>query len=129
VRRVRPLSGAHGRSQEPDFYRAVFRWDTHVISDTPEFRYTTLKSGADDGGWLAGIMDSAGHLSEDVPAHWATYFGVEDTDATLAKVVELGGLILMPAEDTPYGRLAVAGDVTGARFSLVAPNAAMPARR
>ena len=33
------------------FYRDVFRWDTHAVSDTPEFRYTTLAHG---DGWLAG---------------------------------------------------------------------------
>jgi hypothetical protein len=54
------------------------------------------------------------------------YFGVEDTDAALAKVVDLGGSILMAAEDTPYGRLAAAADPTGARFKLVAANEAMP---
>lgn len=40
-----------------DFYRNVFRWDTHVASDTPEFRYTTMRHGED---WLAGIMDASG---------------------------------------------------------------------
>ncbi len=106
------------------FYRDVFRWDTHVVSDTPEFRYTTLAHGE---GWLAGIMDASGFLPDGVPAHWSVYFGVDDTDAALAKIVSLGGSIVMPAEDTPYGRLAVAADPTGAQFKLVAPNAAMPA--
>ena len=41
---------------------------------------------------------------------------------------ELGGSIVVPAKDTPYGRLATATDPTGAEFKLVAPNAAMPAR-
>ena len=27
------------------FYRDVFKWDTHAVSDTPEFRYTTLGEG------------------------------------------------------------------------------------
>ena len=107
------------------FYRNVFRWDTHVVSDTPEFRYTTLRHGE---GWLAGIMDASGFLPDGVPAHWSVYFGVADTDAALAETVALGGSVLMPAEDTPYGRLAAAADPTGARFKLVAPNAAMPAR-
>jgi predicted enzyme related to lactoylglutathione lyase len=99
------------------FYRDVFRWDTHVVSDTPEFRYTTL--GEDDDA-LAGIMDASGSLPDGVPAHWAVYFGVEDTDAALAKTVELGGAIVVPAADTPYGRLAAATDATGAAFRLVA---------
>ena len=63
-----------------------------------------------------------------VPAHWSIYFGVDDTDAALAQVVDLGGSVLLPAEDTPYGRLAAASDPTGTAFKLVAPNAAMPAR-
>lgn len=107
------------------FFREVFGWDTHVLSDTPELRYTTLKHGE---GWLAGITDASGSLPEGVPAHWSVYFGVEDTDAALATIVELGGSILTAAQDTPYGRLATAADPTGAQFQLVAPNEAMPAR-
>jgi predicted enzyme related to lactoylglutathione lyase len=108
-----------------DFYRNVFRWDTHVASDTPEFRYTTL-AHADE--WLAGIMDATGFLPDGVPAHWSVYFGVDDADATLARIVDLGGTIVMAAEDTPYGRLATATDPTGAQFKVVAPNEAMPAK-
>ena len=107
------------------FYRDVFRWETHVVGDTQEFRYTTLVHGE---GSLAGIMDASGFLPEGVPAHWSVYFGVEDADAALAKIAELNGSILRPAEDTPYGRLATAADPTGAQFKLVAPNDAMPAR-
>jgi predicted enzyme related to lactoylglutathione lyase len=98
------------------FYRDVFGWDTHVTGDTPEFRYTTLGEG---DGQLAGIMDASAFLPEGVPAHWSVYFAVADTDATLAKIVELGGSVVQPAEDTPYGRLASATDPTGALFKLV----------
>lgn len=107
------------------FYRNVFRWDTHVASDTPDFRYTVQKDGEN---WLAGIIDASGFLPDGVPAHWQVYFGVDDTDATLDKAVELGGSILRPAEDTPYGRIAHVADPTGTAFKLVAPNEAMPAR-
>jgi predicted enzyme related to lactoylglutathione lyase len=107
------------------FYRDVFRWDTGVVSDVPEFRYTTLNHG---DGQLAGVMDASGFLPDGVPAHWSVYFGVDDADATLAKIGKLGGATVQPAEDTPYGRLAVATDATGAQFKLVAPNEAMPAR-
>jgi predicted enzyme related to lactoylglutathione lyase len=98
------------------FYREVFRWDTHVASDVPEFRYTTLGEG---DGRLAGIMDAAAFLPDGVSAHWSIYFGVEDTDAALTKVVDLGGSVVAAAEDTPYGRLAQAADPTGALFKFV----------
>ncbi len=107
------------------FYRDVFGWDTHVVSDTPEFRYTTLRSGEE---WLAGIMDASGFLPQGAPAAWSVYFGVPDADAALARVTSLGGSVVMAAEDTPYGRLATAADPAGAQFKLVAPNEAMPAR-
>jgi uncharacterized protein len=109
----------HTRDYEAsvDFYRKVFRWDAHSMSDTPEFRYTTLGQGE---GQLAGIMDASAFLPAGVPAHWSIYFGVESTDAALEKIVALGGSVVMGAEDTPYGRLATAADTTGALFKLVA---------
>ena len=42
----------------------------------------------------------------------------EPIDALIAKIVELGGTVLEPAADTPYGRLAKAADPTGATFKL-----------
>jgi hypothetical protein len=101
-----------------DFYRDVFHWQIDVMSDTPEFRYATLMP---EDGPLAGIMDASGFLPDGVPASWSVYFAVDDVDASLAKVTELGGSILQPARDTPYGRLATASDTTGATFNLMAP--------
>jgi predicted enzyme related to lactoylglutathione lyase len=99
------------------FYRDVFGWSPHTMSDTPEFRYTTLGEGDDA---LAGIMDGSEFLPEGASAAWSIYFGVEDVDAALERVVELGGSVVRPAEDTPYGRLAQAADPTGTLFKLVA---------
>jgi uncharacterized protein len=98
------------------FYRDVFGWDTHVASDTPEFRYTTLGQGDQQA---AGIMDAAGFLPVGVPAHWSVYVAVEDADAAVATAERLGGRVVMPPEDTPYGRLAQLADPTGALFKVV----------
>jgi uncharacterized protein len=103
------------------FYRDVFGWDTEVVSDTDQFRYTVLRNGEEQ---LAGVMDAAAFLPEGVPAHWSVYFGIADTDAALDQIVALGGTVVQPAEDTPYGRLATAADPTGAQFKLVGPSAA-----
>ena len=97
------------------FYREVFGWDTQTMGDTPEFRYTVMTQGEDQ---LAGIMDASGFLPAGVPANWQIYFASADVDATIARVVELGGSVGQPAEDTPYGRLAQVADPTGAQFRL-----------
>jgi predicted enzyme related to lactoylglutathione lyase len=100
------------------FYTDVFMWDAHTAVDTPELRYTTY--GEADGA-LAGIMDATGFLPDGVPSHWSVYFQTEDADATQAKVEQLGGSVVMPAMDTPYGRLATVADTTGAVFKLQQP--------
>ena len=100
------------------FYRDVFKWDAHVMSDTADFRYTTYGEG---DSALAGIMDAKAFLPDGVPAHWSIYFGVADADAALAKIVSLGGSVLMGVDDTPFGRLAQAADTTGAVFKIVQP--------
>ena len=98
------------------FYESAFEWDTHAASDTPEFRYTTFGKDEDS---KAGIMDAAAASGDGEPSHWRIYFTSDDVDATLARITELGGTIVQGPDDTPYGRLAVADDPTGARFALV----------
>lgn len=112
----------HTRAYQPviDFYASVFGWDVHTMSDTPEFRYSTFGEGE---AARAGIMDDEGHLPPESPPHWAVYFAVADTDASLATAVELGGTAVMDPVDTPYGRVAGVADPTGATFMIVADGA------
>ncbi len=98
------------------FYERVFGWDTHVMSDTDEFRYSTLGAGEDQ---KAGVMDD-GNLPRRA-SHWTVYLRVADVDATVERATELGGSVVMKPEDTPYGRLAVVQDPAGAAFSLMGP--------
>jgi predicted enzyme related to lactoylglutathione lyase len=100
-----------------DFYRTVFGWDTSTLHDTDDFRYTTANHGDDQ---VAGVMDAAAFLPPEVPSHWSVYFAVENADAAITKVTQLGGSVEQPAEDTPYGRLATVADPMGARFKLLA---------
>jgi predicted enzyme related to lactoylglutathione lyase len=101
------------------FYQKVFGWDTDVMSDTPEFRYTTL--GAGDSA-KAGIMDASGYLSAEVPSTWQIYFSVEDADASIAKAVAMGASVIDGPDDSSFGRLATLADPTGAMFKIVAEN-------
>lgn len=97
------------------YYTDVFGWRAEVGSDTDDFKLTILKDGAEV---IAGIMDGAGFLPPEEGAAWNAYFKVPDTDAALAKATSLGGTVISPAYDTPYGRLAAVADPTGARFKL-----------
>jgi hypothetical protein len=100
-----------------DFYRSVFHWETNVVGDTDEFRYTTMQDP--DSDWeLAGIGDARSFLPEGTPAHWSIYWEVADADAAVARVGELGGSVVLGVSETPYGRLATVTDPAGAEFKL-----------
>ncbi len=111
----------HTRNYEDSlqWYRDVFHWDTHPVSVSEDFRYTTLGEGESQ---RAGVMDASRFLPEGVPAHWSVYFGVEDADAALSRVEELGGSVILPAETTPYGRMAQVADPMGAMFKIIDPS-------
>jgi uncharacterized protein len=97
------------------FYHDVFGWEPHTAADEEDFRYTTL---GENENALAGIMDDSPYPDETFHSGWVVYFSVEDVDATVEQVEALGGKIVRPAEDTPYGRMAACTDPTGTRFKL-----------
>ncbi|WP_018350229.1 VOC family protein [Longispora albida] len=91
------------------FYGTVFGWSAsegdyvHVSKDGTEF---------------GGIMDMTGY-PEGVPPHWMVYFGTADVDASVAKVLSLGGAQHVPPAPIPGGgRFAIVTDPQGAAFAL-----------
>lgn len=98
-----------------EYYQQVFGWKTEVMSDTDDFRYTTLGSG---DGAKAGIFDAGSVLPSDVPASWQVYMGVNDVDASVTLVQKLGGTVQRSPWDSDYGRMAQVTDSTGAVFVL-----------
>ncbi len=99
-----------------DFYTAVFGYETTLLSENPP--YATIEV---DGSTVGGLGTLPPDLPADVPAHWRVYFSVEDTDATVEQAVALGGSVLRPAADMPYGRHADLADPQGAAFSVIMP--------
>ncbi|WP_089246724.1 VOC family protein [Rhodococcoides kyotonense] len=97
------------------FYESVFDWTYDVLGDTDEFRYS---QGIVGGDMIAGIMDAEVFLPADVPSHWRLYIGVDDTDAAVEKVKDLGGTVVDAAEDSPFGRIAGIADPLGARLQI-----------
>ena len=62
---------------------------------------------------------------QEVPAHWMTYFIVEDADDAAAKAQELGGTVALAPFDAPgVGRITVLNDPQGTTFSVMAPDTA-----
>jgi uncharacterized protein len=97
-----------------DFYRAVFGYDYGDLS-SEGFRYATLDLG---GLPVGGIGEIGPEAPEDLPSNWATYFAVADADDAVARASELGGLVIRPPWDSPYGRMAVLSDDQGAVFAV-----------
>jgi predicted enzyme related to lactoylglutathione lyase len=102
------------------FYRDAFDWELSTMSDTPEFRYTTL---GENEAAMAGIMDATG-LLQGAPSTWQFYIQVADTDATVELALAAGGEQRMPADDSPYGRLALLADPAGVTFAVMGPSSA-----
>lgn len=99
------------------FYAEVFGW-TYETQEMPDGAYHVIAGG--ESGGLGGLMDLPPEVPEMVPPHWATYFAVADTDATVALIEEAGGTIVAPSMDIPgVGRMAVAHDPLGGHFSVL----------
>lgn len=99
------------------FYTSVFGYTFSEIGDE-NFRYATIDI---DGRPVGGIGVLPAEVPKEVPPHWRAYFAVDDADEALNKAQALGGVILRPAEDMPYGRWGDASDGQGAMFSLIKP--------
>jgi uncharacterized protein len=76
---------------------------------------------AEDGGYVAGMLP----LNDDMRAGgarpcWLGYIGVDDVDASVSRITQAGGRVLMPARDIPgVGRLAMVTDPQGVPFYVM----------
>jgi uncharacterized protein len=98
------------------FYWNAFGWDPHE-STVPGTNYTEFKL---DGTSVAGGLPMDADLPADTPSNLVVYFAVADTDATVAKLTELGGGVHHPPDDVPgVGRFAIVHDPQGAVFAVL----------
>jgi hypothetical protein len=97
------------------FYAAVFGYQFSDIG-AEGMNYATVDLA---GRPVGGIGEIGAEMPAEMPASWGTYFAVTDTDAAIEKVTELGGALVAPAWDSPYGRMAVVSDDQGAVFALM----------
>lgn len=97
------------------FYAEVFGYTYDDVSFLGN-PYAMLRVGGAVAGGL-GMLGSGPPVA--LPAHWRVHFLVPRTDAAVARVTALGGRVLAPPVDTPYGRLAVVRDDQDAMFVLI----------
>lgn len=102
-----------------DFYTAVFGWGMNPgMTSDGSSEYIEFSVGDKHVG---GLMAKPPTMPAEVPSYWGVYFQVEDADAALARITELGGTSMMGPMDIQPGRFAVAADPTGAVFNLFEP--------
>lgn len=97
------------------FYRDVFGWEANT-QQMGDQSYTEWQLG---GNTIGGMLPMGTNFPAEVPSYWGIYFAVADTDATAAKVTELGGTVHQPPMDIPVGRFALVADPQGAMFSVI----------
>lgn len=97
------------------FYGELFGWQPEDMAGAGG-TYTILRL---DGKHVAGCF---GLGDQGQPSHWNSYVTVEDADAGVSTAVELGGSMLMEAQDVEeIGRMAVIADPSGAAVALWEP--------
>ncbi|MFZ0042307.1 MAG: VOC family protein [Solirubrobacteraceae bacterium] len=94
------------------FYGQLFGWTTSPMegADPPYLVISTA-----DGHSNGGIRPPA---PPGTPPFWLVYFASSDIGASLAKVSELGGTVLVGATDIGVAKIAVVQDPQGAFFAL-----------
>ncbi|MEU6443067.1 VOC family protein [Streptomyces sp. NPDC047046] len=97
------------------FYGEVFGMNFEPVEGVEAY-WAVKVAGKTVGG--------ATHLKNDppgTPAHWLTYFSVDDVDSTADALIRRDGTVLAPPFDMVAGRMAVVADPEGARFAVIKP--------
>jgi len=96
------------------FYSGLFDWTTEPIEEDGELAYVTLKNVGSSNGGMLPMSEQHG----DAPSYWLAYFTVPSCDGAVARVLELGGEVLVRPLDIGAGRISVVRDPQGAVFAL-----------
>jgi predicted enzyme related to lactoylglutathione lyase len=104
------------RAREPEaqqaFYRAVFGWS--IDANNP-MKYGVVKSSTEAGGSIDGGIGGTPNGERLV----TFYVRVDDIDAYLAKVEELGGKTIMPRSDIGPVVMGMFQDPEGNEIGLI----------
>jgi predicted enzyme related to lactoylglutathione lyase len=93
------------------FYGDLLGWRISPAEQSPTPYWGIENAGHSNGGLREATPPGT-------PPHWLVYFGVDDLDAAMAKVTELGGTVHAGPIDVQIARIAVVADPQGATFAI-----------
>ncbi|MGH7101030.1 MAG: VOC family protein [Acetobacteraceae bacterium] len=107
-------------TSDPDtdvgFYQKIFGYDVFELPSKGSTHHFMLASG----GYARASVNSLPPNRPDVLPHWLNYVRVQDMAAMVAKVVALGGRVLVPPRvERGGGEIALVADPMGAPFGLL----------
>ena len=103
----------HDPQAAAKFYGSLFGWE--VLPGDADNGYRLIKMGERMNGGMLPWQPQMG----DYPPSWAVYFAVADCDATVRRVQELGGKLMVGPVDIEPGRFALVADPLGAVFYVM----------
>jgi uncharacterized protein len=95
------------------FYGGLFGWSIAPFEGSPE-PYLSIRNGEANNGGIRPLTPPG------APPYWLAYFGVQELDAALAKVQELGGTRHAGPIDIQIAKIAIVADPQGAVFAIYA---------
>lgn len=107
-------------TSDPDaaaaFYQKLFDYEVFELPSSPGVQHLLLASG----GYARASVNTLPGNRPKVHPHWLNYVRVDDAVKMSAKVVALGGRVLLePQVDRHGGKVAVVADPLGAPFGLL----------
>jgi uncharacterized protein len=109
-----------------EFFHELCGYEITQIGDGQAVDYTLW---AVQGHTVLGRQRMGRAFAPHTPAHWMVYFTAAPeigTDSAASRVLELGGRVTVEPYDTPFGRITVVADHTGAVFSVIDPSRTTP---
>ena len=108
-------------TRDPDtdaaFYQTLFGYEVYDLpGEAGDAQHFMLASG----GYSRASVNPLPLTRPEIRPHWLNYVRVDDAAATAAKVVALGGRVLVePRIDRQGGKIALVADPQGAPFGLL----------
>jgi predicted enzyme related to lactoylglutathione lyase len=109
-----------------EFFGELCGYEITQIGDGQAVDYTIW---ALHGHTVLGRQRMGRAFAPGAPPHWMVYFTAAPeigTDSAASRVLELGGRVTVEPYDTPFGRITVVADHTGAVFSVIDPSRTTP---